>query len=245
MITADYELIDKKIESTLTPEEDRRFAERMAHEPAFAEAYRTQRQAIDALRTHHARELRQEVRHLYARVQHQRQRRVRWYYAAAAGLVGVIGVAAYWFSLAPTSEQLYASYYTVYPAYRATRGGDSSAYDRGLSLYNQGQYAEALPYLERLPEVDSLRDRVNLLLGNAYLQTDQPTRARETLSAVAASDDTLLQQQGQWYLALSYLKQHHVAAARPILEELAAAGMYRKEAHEILERVDIQTDEEF
>ena len=235
MTIADYELIDKKVEGKLTFEEDLHFAERMRQDSEFAEAYRTQHLAIDALQTHHTQALRTEVKQMYTRVKARRQQKVRWYYAAAAViLLSMVSLAAYWYLLSPASEQLYATYYTVYPAQRITRGEDTTSYSVGLRLYSEGQYAEAIPYLEPLAATDSLRDRMHLLLGNAYLQTGQLAEAQRVLSKVAASDDALLRQQGQWYLALSYLKQEDTSQARAILEELSLEGMYQKEASEVL-----------
>ena len=237
MTIADHELIDKQLEGQLSLAEAERFTERLASDPVFAQTYRTQREAIDTLRAHHDQELREEVRHLHHRVKARQQRRTRWYYAAAAVvLLSVGGAAAYWYMLTPQPEELYAAYYTVYPAQRVTRGTDTAANQRGIQQYGAGRYREAIPLLGQLAATDSLRDRAQLLLGNAYLQTEQWTEATRTFAAVAASDDALLRQQGQWYLALSYLRQGQWKEARPLLETLAAEGLYQKEASEMLRR---------
>lgn len=235
MTIADYELIDKKIESELTSEEGKRFDERMAQDSEFADAYHTQQLAIETLQMHHTQTLRTEVKQMYSRSKVRRQQKVRWYYAAAAVvLLSMVSLATYWYLLPPASEQLYATYYTVYPAQRITRGEDTTSYSVGMRLYDNSEYAAAIPYLQQLATTDSLYDRTHLLLGNAYLQTGQLAKAQEVLSPVAASKDALLRQQGQWYLTLSYLKQNNISQARAILEELSLEGMYQKEAKEIL-----------
>ena len=235
MTSTDYELIDKKIAGELTPNERQRFTERMQQDPVFAQAYRTQQAAIEALQAHHTQTLRDEVRQMHARVKARRRRTVRRYYAAAAVvLLGVLGLATYRYTQPPTAQQLYSTYYTVYPAQRVARGDDTTSYETGVSLYARGQYGDAIPYFRQKLIHDSLPDRTRLLLANCYLQTHQPEAAQRVLRSVATSDDALLRQQGQWYLALSYLKQDDFAQARPVLETLAAQGMYQKEAREIL-----------
>ena len=235
MTVADYELIDKKIEGELTFEEGKRFDEQMAQDSEFADAYHTQQLAIETLQMHYTQTLRTEVKQMYTQVKARRQQKVRWYYAAAVILLSMVSLATYWYLLPPASEQLYATYYTVYPAQRITRGEDTTSYSVGMRLYNNSEYAAAIPYLQQLTTTDSLHDRTHLLLGNAYLQTRQLAKAQEVLSPVAASEDALLRQQGQWYLALSYLKQNNISQARAILEELSLEGMYQKEAAEILD----------
>ena len=239
MTATDYQLIDQKIEGKLSPNEEQRFEARLKQDPEFAEAYRIQRSAIRALRFHHDQQLRQEVRQMYTRSKQQRrQRTVRWWsYAAAAVIVGLGGLFAYHYIGRSTTKQVYATYYTPYPALRATREAtptEAQPYETGMRLYGEERYAAAIPSLKQLLAIDSLRDRTYLLLGNSYLHTNQPTEARRAFAAVAASDDALLRQQGQWYLALSYLKQDSFDQARPILEKLAVEGMYQKEASEIL-----------
>jgi hypothetical protein len=81
-------------------------------------------------------------------------------------------------------------------AWRNTPGGPQiwSAYARfnlGVALVRNNRLADADPFLSGVgtmlggtPELEALKDRANLALGFAYLQADQPARARPVLARV-------------------------------------------------------------
>ena len=243
MTEEDYLLIDKKLNNELTSDEARAFEQRYAQDPTFAEEYALQQHLVDTLRSQHARQLKQEMKKLHEEVKAERRRhRHRWAYAVAAtiALLLVAGAAFFYFR-APTSEALYSAYYHPYRADPLVRGESDStfSYDQAVQLYRTGQYPDAIPLLEHLLVVDTThRDKVLLLLGNSHLNGGGLSSAIAYFQQATTSPNPAIQKFATWYLALSYLKNDNISAARPLLESIAShPGMYQAKAKELLKEL--------
>ncbi len=225
-------LIEKKLDGTLTSEELQRFEVLLETDPAFAQAYATQREMITALREHYKADLHQQLKAGYRMFQKdQRQRR---YYGIAAAVLLTIVAGWFWYSI---DQTLFNQYYQPYEVvvYR----GPSSAADKAIVYYNQEQYTEAIPLLRTLKQSKDNVAYWTLLLGNAYLQLDSTSQATEQFMQVAErSTNKTYTQYGRWYLAMSYLQDEDITSAREALQPIAQqSGLFQQKAQQLLQEL--------
>lgn len=228
----DDELIYKKLSGDLSAPEEQDFARRLAVDPRFAAEYDLQRSAIAALQQAEQADLKGKLRQAYHVVRHRKQRRRRWLRVAAAvaGLLLVLGGG--WGYVRYVAPPTYAAYYQPYQPYPEMRGpAEDVPFAEVLPHYQRGDYAAALPGFQAQPRSDE-RD---LYLGNCYWQLGQVATAQQYFATVARSDRELLRQHGEWYLALSYLRQDDIPRARALLQDiLSEEALYYKEAQQLL-----------
>ena len=229
----DLYLIDRKLSGELTPPEEETFAQRLQQDPEFAEQYALSQTMIETLREQH---LREEMRSWRWETDRRRQRQ-RWQYGIAAGLALLLLAAGGWYlsSTQPTPQSLYETYYTVYPADPVLRGEPTVDYNQAMTLYREGRYQEAIPLFEELQATDGADVWTALFLGNSYLNVDRTEEALRYFMQVADSEDAIIRQYGQWYLAMTYLKREEQEAARDLLQTLSdQPGMFQKKAQALL-----------
>lgn len=243
MTEEQQQLIINKLDGVLTAEQEERFRQYMDQDTEFAQEYALQQGMVDALRSNHEQALRQQFQAIYNQVEARQQRRKVVYYGmvAAIGMM-LLGTLAWWYlgMRSPSSQQLFITYYTPYQADPLVRGkAPAGAYQQAIGYYRDGRYRAAIPLLKEVLATDTSRqDKLRLLLGNSYLQVDSTTQAVQYLTPVAASDDPMMQQFGQWYLALSYLRVNDTAAAHTVLKRISnQTGMYSEKAGALIEEL--------
>ena len=225
------ELIERKIDGTLTPEEAHQFDRLLRSDPAFAQAYATQREMIALFRQHQKEVLHEQLKAGY-QVYRTKRASKRYYYGVAATLLLVLlGGWFWWFS---SNESLFAKYYQPYEA-TISRGNASISENQAVTYYSQEQYAKAVPLLRDLKQTNNDSDYWTLLLGNAYLQIDSISQAITQFEQAANSQNPVYQQYGGWYTALSYLKAKEMARARLVLQPIAEQpGLFKQKAQQVL-----------
>lgn len=228
------ELIEKKIDGTLTEQEAIIFEHRL-QDPTFAEQYQLQTAMVAALREDYKQRLRQE---LTAHTQHRPVATpvAPTHYgrlAAVVALLLLIGVSV-WLAWSRSAEQAYQAYYEPYPVQPTVRGSSQSQQEV-LALYRQGRYAAAVPHLEALVARNPDDGHLHLLLGNAYWQTARIAKAIAQFEQAQQTRDAIWQQHGEWYLALSYLRAGQKTEAVSVLRTIQQrGGLYQKEADRLL-----------
>ena len=241
MTEEQQQLLIKKIDGELTPEGERQFAYYLQQDANFAREYALQQGMIAALQSDHEQQLKQQFQAVYRQVEVRHQRRRTIYYRIAAVISLLLLITCVWFyssDRAPAAPQLFARYYTPYQAAPLVRSKTPDGpYQRASDLYRDGRYDEAIPLLKDALATDTSRqDKLQLLLGNSYLQTDSVALAITRFQAAASSDNMMMQQFGRWYLALSYLRAGDTEAARTILTRISSEpGMYQSKAQQLLQ----------
>ena len=227
------ELIEKKIDGTLSSEEEERFEHLLRVDPGFAEAYAAQRSMIDLFRQHQKEALHQRLEAGYQA--YQRRRTTRRYYFGAATVVLILIAVGGWWAWPGSSERLFTTYYHPYEVVIA-RG--SAAEHSAIIYYSQGQYTEALPLLEALQQTDENPDYWTLLRGNVYLQVDSTAQAIAQFEQLLTSSNPTYQQYARWYAALGHLKAGDIATARRILQPIASQpGLFQGNAQQLLDQL--------
>ena len=227
------ELIEKKIDGTLSSEEEERFEHLLRVDPGFAEAYAAQRSMIDLFRQHQKEALHQRLEAGYQAYQRRRTTR-RYYFGAAAVVLVLIAVGAWW-AWPGSSERLFTTYYHPYEVVIAR--GDAAEH-QAIIYYSRGQHAEALPLLKALQQTDDNPDYWTLLRGNAYLQTDSTVQAIAQFEQLLTSSNPAYQQYARWYAALGHLKAGDIATARRVLQPIASQpGLFQGNAQQLLNQL--------
>lgn len=138
----------------------------------------------------------------------------------AAGIAAVLLIAFFSYtSLKPLDPQsLYAQNYETYEA-QASRGGSLDILKEQYIAGDFEKFIENALEAEESPEL-------TMMLGNAYMETNQFPKAIETLTKI--SDDTSLRDQKYWYLGLCTLKEDRSQEALNNFNKLMAISNYKK-----------------
>ncbi len=117
------------------------------------------------------------------------------------------------------------------------RGGTGWAeFQRGIELYQEGRYGDAVEPLRVAARLAPEKDAVRFYLGVSLLMSGQPREARRALKYAAQRmpSSSLI----RWYLAQAELQTGHLREAERLLREMAATrGMYASEADSLLGRI--------
>lgn len=104
------------------------------------------------------------------------------------------------------------------------------------AAFNQEDYARALPLLEAYQRQKPDDLQVELYLGICWLETQQYAKANAVFQKISQTESSF-KDYGQWYLALSYLKQGNKTACRKILLEVPAESEFAAKAQQLLKRL--------
>ncbi len=131
-----------------------------------------------------------------------------------------------------------ASYFEPMPLEITDRGTSDDAIKEMSELYNQKQYEQVIPYLDKfLAEKQDIK--WNLYRGVSLYASGKHAEALEDFKKVANSDNYLLTDHGVWYQALTFLELGNTDTAKTLLNALASnpKADHTKEAAELLSRL--------
>jgi tetratricopeptide (TPR) repeat protein len=166
-----------------------------------------------------------------------KSRPLLWWGEVAA--VVLIGVCAYaWLSRASHSEKLFTQFYEPYPNVVAAveRGAAVQGEEEvAFRLYEEGQYAAALPRLQRMLRSNGHAADLLFYAGIASIELGQYAQAQAYLQQALQLPPHAFTPQATWYLALVHLKREQMEQAAALLEGLAAGtGFYGEKARALL-----------
>ena len=128
------------------------------------------------------------------------------------------------------NQKLADSYYTDLPKFRSDVPSDLVS---GIEAYYANKPEEAIKQLsKRFPtfksdntqtQNDSIQNRIdNLTLyrGLSHFKNKEALKAIQDLSIASKSEDIIIHEFADWYLALAYLKNNQITEAKKTLEEI-------------------------
>ncbi len=160
--------------------------------------------------------------------------------AASIVLVAVVGFFTVLDGGADPAE-LYARYYSDYPAPDAFRGDSSLVlrYEEAFAAYNSGQYALADEVFDLILKESPEDLMVTFYLGLNAQAAGKLESAAKYLEKLADGEYNSYQQAARWYLGLNLMKQNKIDAAKEWLKLLAEGkGSYPEKAAELLDELD-------
>lgn len=104
------------------------------------------------------------------------------------------------------------------------------------AAFNQKNYAQALPLLQAYVREKPEDLQAELYLGICLMETGQYNTARSIFSKISSSESSYVDY-GQWYLALSYLKEGNEVECRKILQAVPAESEFAQKAQNLLKRL--------
>ena len=244
-----FEKIEGYLNQTLTPEEQTAFEKELLASTALQEEVEKHRVLHETLSDTDTLAFREKLARISQEIKEEEQQEsssgFSKYLKIAAAIIVLIGVSALlWIpNFAPIQKGgLYAAYYEPFPVEDTTRGEDTQDFADVLAAYSKGEYQKILPQLEEIVNVkqpDSLgnllsANQFNLYLGNSYMNTNQEKKAIPVFESIAKSSKYY--ENGQWYLALTYLKLKDKKQVISILKELVEYnGVYKDKSIKLLE----------
>lgn len=230
-------IVDRYLTNTLSEAEEAELLRLLKEHPDLKEQVLEEKRIVTALQANEKAELKKQLRII---AQNTPSKSLSffpnwWLVAASATLIVSLG---YFFYLNNSSLDItFNEFYEPYPAISVQRGHTTDI-NSALKLYSHGKYKEAIDVFGDLTLSDN--PTYYLYLGNCYLQTKNPDKAIEVFKAVSSkSDDTILKQSAQWYLALAYLKKEDLQQTRNTLKEIIQKqGIYTEHAEKLLRELD-------
>lgn len=104
------------------------------------------------------------------------------------------------------------------------------------SAFNQKDYTKALPLLQTYVQEKPEDIQAQLYLGICLLETGEYTAARELFTSISKGESSFVDY-GQWYLALSYLKEGNKTECRKVLQQVPAESEFAQKAQDLLKRL--------
>ena len=242
---AQTELIERYLDNELSADEKARFESRLRNEAGLAEEVHLQRQLHEGLRAAGrsrllgmlaAEDRQMDEYHPPAQViRFDDATRQRFYWAAAAILLLLIPL---YMILGPgrRDEKLFAAYFKPYQGVSVQADAPLA---QAMQEYQQRDYAQALPILERLLGEGSAEDTTLFFKGNASLALEQTPDAISCFRQIIANSGHPFYREAQWYLALAYLQDGAADEAKTQLQSLVkdASHPHHQEAMELLKKL--------
>jgi tetratricopeptide (TPR) repeat protein len=250
MDDATLDLLEQHYQHKLTGKALEEFEHRLSVDHEFAAAVETYRQTREAIASHSDNLLRSKLNAIGAQkfdntqVPHPPKIMSLAVQLSIAASILILLTAGWWIYRSVTYPEnpgeLFRAYYESAPIDEGTlRGGNQDhapAWQTALSKYKTRQFeAAAADFESSLADPGfSQRSAANLYLGCCYLETNAVEKAVKCFQQI--SNESAYEQQAEWYLALAYLKQNDIAAARKELNGIVARSTHYKktEGAEIL-----------
>lgn len=244
-----YDLIEKWIDQTLSPEEQKSFAEYQAENPTWEEEVRLHQHLSETLSDSNTQDFHailQEVDETWEKPANSGGRVIRLFknpaLAVAAGmalLLGVFGI--YYFSRPHSMPELYAEYHEEYPMVLNQRSEVQSVEDSVLTLavsaYQRKDYKTADLHFLHLMTLNYENDAYPFYHGMCRLELGYLEDAILTFHAMRSEEPSPYQELARWYMGLACLKNQEAERARKTLSEIIPGAYKYEEAQEILSKL--------
>jgi len=151
-----------------------------------------------------------------------------WHFAvsAAVALILALGLASV-LSTPLSNKDLLKKYYKPYEVALINRSGNTEmelAMTHGKTYYQQGDFAKAVVYFEKILEEMPDLVATNFYAGISYFELERYSEADESLNKVIKQNDNLYIEQAEWYLGLCYLATNETERARRQFARIASSN---------------------
>jgi len=238
----DYKIIDRHLQGELDNEEQQSFKQRLKDDADFAQAYKMSRQMTSYLQASQKQPALEEKmaelgkQYFKTEKKHEAKQvkmpflRIGLAVAAAISLLLLI-----WNPF--NSTNLYDEFATHPPLALVEKNAANILIEQAEQAYANKQYEVAYTALSKVIKDQPNNVQASLALGISALESDRTEEAKAIF--VALSEGTsVLKTYGQWYVALTYIKQGDNEKAKPILESLGNdEPALKKKAKELLQKL--------
>lgn len=234
-------LIEKYLDGDMDESDRAEFNRLISDSTEFRHQLREAEQVIASLRNDHHAKLKSSLRTMYdetVAVERESNSR-RIYYWAAAAVIFIVGLVwTYTNFNTRNPHQVFLAYYEAYPMNLTTRAERKS--DDAERLYKMGDFTSALPLLIEKSRQNPTDDITRLHIGNCYLAKGDYEQAITIFTLTTSSDDEIISQTGQWYLALTHLAASDVGKSADVLKRIVDGnGLYKSKASNLLTDLNV------
>lgn len=133
------------------------------------------------------------------------------------------------------SEELFTAYFKPYQDVISQRSNDADPLQQGMDLYNQGDYANAIPHLKSFLDSHPAQRDVKCYLGISLLASDQTIEAKKVFEELVPHEPDLFTEIAEWNLALAHLKLDEKDLLKRSLEGIIAQPdhLYKTQAESL------------
>ena len=231
--------IDAYFQQMLDPEEMKRFEQKIAEDPGFADEVAFYLSTKQSLKTEAEQEKKEWFRELLAEqppvININRDKNVRkiWVYrmTAAAAVLCLLAVWYFFFANSGSPQQMAQKYiddrFKTLPIKMST---EKDSIQEGLRLYNEGQYDASLKQFESIDQRNPGLYSVKNDIGIIYLRLGNYDKALQYFKQF--ENDALYSNPSQFYQALTLLKRNlpgDKEKARELLQQVRDNDLYGRE----------------
>ncbi|WP_299313462.1 hypothetical protein [uncultured Aquimarina sp.] len=231
-----FEKIEGYLAQTLSKEELLAFEKEIAEDSELKHELEKQRELHQVLRDRDTLDFKEKLQKISAEVKEEQSKSNIYfsYWKIAASIVIILGLGTLlWNNLSKTDSfsDLYASYYTLYPAEDSTRGDTANEWGEVVKNYTKGNYDAVISKLEKTTSLIT-SEQFRLYLGNSYLNTGKEQEA--LLQFQMISDTSRYGEAANWYRALTHLKLGDIKKSSEILNKIINYnGIYKEKAMQL------------
>lgn len=156
----------------------------------------------------------------------------------------IILIAVAYFLLKPNVESidvLYASNFEVYPSTHSIRGQDQNEglYEQALSLYDNGQYHEAISFFNKYLETELSEDAM-FYKAVSMMPLERSEEAIQIFNQLILAKSKHVDI-AKWYTALGHLKLGNIEQSKEALQSIITATedeFYKKRSSKLLSQLN-------
>lgn len=238
--------IEKYLSGQMMEDEKRAFEKEISVNPALQEELALHREVLAGMEMYFEDELKQKLIAVEKEIKDDEQKsssiRLSWVIGIAASLMLVALSFYFIINQAPSSEEIFISYYEPYPNIisPAERSGEAPATTvTALDYYEQENYLAAIEAFEAQLEETLSQPSFRFYYALSYLSLDKAASAIPHLQELASAGGHNFVHQAQWYLGLAYLKTNQEEKASQIFHQLKNSETpYSNKAEIILEELE-------
>jgi tetratricopeptide (TPR) repeat protein len=235
------ELLEKYFSNSLGIDEKQQLGDVLANDAVFAARFEDEKKIQAAIYLHHKQHIKQQLQTFEQKEIPVKKILTTRFLVAAASVLIIGSIVAFYFYTKPNYQQLYAAYYTTMPNTIApiVRGGDTTAKNdtlyQAFYAYEQGNFASAVTAFNKLQQYPAYKEAAFFYKAICLMELQQYPLAIEVFKQTKPSINYNFTEAAQWYTALCYLQLHEVATTKQLLQNLANGNsVFAKQSRELL-----------
>lgn len=227
MDASDEEIV-KYLSKEMTLDEQNSFEERVIKDELLSQRISKYKTAIKSVRNSG---IRREMDEIHNSIIKNGKKNRYIISGIAASILVLICVYTWFWSIKPDQSELYITYFEPYPNLELALRGEEDPFLIAMNLYTSGDYQGAIDQLSSIEH--SLK--ASFYLAMSHMMMDNHDAALQILNSFPES--SLYEQQINWYLGLTYLKQQQLAKATNNLGKIKLNEFKYEEAQNIIRAI--------
>lgn len=241
----DIDLIEGYHKGTLTADELRSLKERIAADPSFAQKVEDFRDIFIGIKAHGEKKISAEIDSWEKEIKEEENKGTKtiafiprvWKIAAAIAAVVITAAIVLWPAPKPSANQLFTYYFVPYDNILEVRGNEEKQLQRAMDAYTHKAFPDAAKQLK-----EYLASKPDDLVVLFYYGLSEIGAGNGNTGIVAltrvVSENGLLKEQAQWFIALGFLRDGKIEQCKAALEAIDREDHdYQQQAHKLLEQL--------